>query len=87
MVKYRVWKWGNTITPIEVVSETKKFIRTKDFPNRNQAKISQFECFFDTWEEAYEYTLTKIMLDIDLVKCKLRAHESELETLKLMRKP
>ena len=86
MVKYRVWNFENKINPVEVISETKYFIVTKDRPKYKQAKSNQFECYFDTWEEAYDHILSRALSKVDLCKAQLRRYEQELDEVKLMKK-
>ena len=87
MIKYRVWAYENKIIPVEILSETKNFVITKNRPKFKEAKSSQHECYFDSWEEAHDHILARSISKVDLTRAQLRRYESELDEVKLMRKP
>lgn len=49
ITKYKT-SYGNKIEKVDCVRETDK-------RERREAKISSYDCYFDTWEEAHEYLL------------------------------
>ena len=79
MLKYKTDNWHCEIEEVEVIKETEKQVIKKD--GRKSAKISEYECFFDTFEEATQYLTEKVLKEIHSLNFKLENKERKLNKI------
>ena len=79
------------IEPVEVVRHTAKFVifPKDEFWNkeRKEAKRSDWSNYFETWEEAYDYALTKAQAKVDSLRLQLQKANGTLGNIKGMKPP
>ena len=80
MKKYRATKWGkDPVEEVEIEKETSVFVWIK---GQRHKKETEYHCFFDTREEAFDYLIKQEIAEIALLKQKvqqkdLRVYELE----------
>jgi len=90
-IKYRVW--GVEIKAIECEKSTEKSVWFKNPLIRKPGKTELIrasrttvnECYFDTWDEAYEYLLEKQKRKVQELKKKTQRENSLLGQIKKMK--
>ena len=97
MIKYRT-RWQNStmveIKECEVVKETAKqvvFLRLGIFDNKpreeREAKHSDYQNWFDTWEEAHEFCLKAAKKQRELANQKMAEALTQIDIVLGMKKP
>lgn len=96
------WKTGGFgkkfIEPVECVGETAKqlMIREKrwyingrgyEFVERRHAKMSEYDCYFDTWDEAKAHLMKKAEAELFCARNALQRSQDELGNIKGLKKP
>jgi len=96
-IKYKTE--GLKITAIECERSTEKTVWFKAVSiykhgktelrraSRRASRMSEFTCYFDTWDEAYEYLLEKQKRKVQELKKKTQIENSLLGQIKKMKKP
>jgi hypothetical protein len=81
MIKFRE-RW-NEIKEYEVVKETEKQLTYIDEYNRQQreAKVSDWQSWHDTKEEARSFLIVKKMKEIEKLKAQIKYKEEEIERI------
>lgn len=83
MIKYR--SRFNCIEEIEVKGETAKFVIFMS--GQKESKMSEYRCYFDTWEEVHAHLIEKAENDIRKRRAGLAVAQAYKEKLEAMRKP
>lgn len=86
MIKYIAKIYPSEIEKTEVVGETDKFVTVETYGSRTrrQAKVSEFECFFDTWADAHKHLLNLAEKKLKARKIRLNEAEEEYRRLYLL---
>lgn len=72
------------IKPVAVDKETDSSVW---IDGRRRAKLSSYESFFDTWDDAHNYLIALAETDMVVAKGKLRGAQSRLGNIKGMKPP
>lgn len=93
IIKYKTIGFGiNKIERVECVKETAASIwiihkgYTSSTPHRS-AKVSSYECYFDSWDEAKEHLMKIAQREIDSARKRLQNANDALGNIKGMKKP
>lgn len=84
MIKYKTENWSSKIFKVEVEKETEYQIIIN---GRRSNKMSEYECFFDTFEDAKEYLIEKISKEIKNLQWKLSREQNKLNKIMLIEIP
>lgn len=86
IVKWRTSKYDNTrIDCVECERETDKFVWPLN--GRRTAKITDWDMYHDTWEEAHEFLLIRANRAIDVAKKNIELASEHVVHLKSLKKP
>jgi hypothetical protein len=87
MIKYhaRGITWGDPIEPVEVKSETPKFVTLAS--GQRWAKTSQWDAYFDTWEEAYNFLHARASRAVTNANAVLEETVRRLKAIEALQKP
>lgn len=83
MIKYKANV--NGIEKIEIRGETTKLVTL--LSGIREAKISEYNCYFDTWEEARAHLIEKVEKDIRKYRTRLEMALAYKDKLEAMQKP
>lgn len=78
MKKYLAKRYYNQIEEVEILRETDSFVyvKTSTGRERREAKISNHDSYFDTYQEAKDWFLKLANDKVELLECQLnRARE------------
>lgn len=75
--KYKACTLGR-IELVQVVSETEKFV---NLGNRRAAKMSDFECYFDTKQEAKDHLINRKLSQIEMAESRLKLLREDMQKL------
>ena len=79
MKKYRTTNWDkDPVEEVEIEKETSVFVWIK---GRRHKKETEYHCFFDTREEAFDYLIKQEIAEIALLK--QRVQQKDLRVYKL----
>ncbi len=83
------WKTNDVeITRVAVDRETKHYVFFNGLRFRDkQAKRSDFECFFDTWQEAHDHLIKRAEARLRAAESALSGAQRYLRTLENMEEP
>ena len=84
ITKYRTSGWGSLIEKVEVTKETDKSVW---LGVRREAKVSEYQCYFDTWDQAKAHVVSKAEAKLKAAKSRFDSARSHLERVKSMKKP
>jgi hypothetical protein len=84
---YRTVSWGTRIDTVEILSHTDKTVTIKYGANGTHRRNlrSSFENYFATWEEAWQFLLSKATHDVDTARVRLKAQLEHLEKVQAMK--
>ena len=94
MIKYQT-KWhGSTmaeINALEILRETEKQVvlapkHIKGKESRENKK-SDWQCWFDTWDEAHDFLVSEAQKQVDDLRFKLQQANGSLGNIKGMKRP
>lgn len=75
MYKYRFR--FNSIAKVSISKETKTTVVLSD--GRRAQKISKYECYFDTWEEAHNHAVELVTKKLEQAKKHVKGLEDSLD--------
>jgi hypothetical protein len=82
---YRVSGWSATkIQPVEIARATKIYVVF--YGGRKASKLSDYESYFPTWKEAYEYALTKFQKKLEVAESRLDYAKKQISKFKKINK-
>lgn len=84
MIKYKAEIWHNEIDEVEVERETESSVWIN---GRRHAKQTSCACYFDTWDEALDYKLSKSQDEVERARSALERAKSKLGNIKGLKKP
>ena len=88
MKKYKAYPswvaWRNDITPVDCERETDSSVFIK---GRRSAKISNYECYYDTWDAAHNALVNAAKDKTASARKEVESAENALRGLLAMRKP
>ncbi len=80
MIKFKASTIGNRIEKVEVVGETECFVK---LPNgRKDAKRSEWQNYFDSFDDAKNYLIDKAQKRVDSLRTQLESANGELGQIK-----
>jgi len=87
MIKFRTTSHGSSmakIEPIEVIRETEKQVVIIGWRNKERrlAKQSNYENFFDTWDEAHQFLISHAENLVNAVEERLSNCKANLDRIK-----
>jgi len=82
----------NEITEVEAEKETKLSVwitqenpfKTRTTVSRH-AKMSSYECYFDTWDDAHKHLMDRAEAKLDTARARLQHAQGELGNIKGMK--
>lgn len=83
MHKYKTTSFSG-ITSVEIERETDSSVYIN---GRRRSKRSEYEDYFDTWEEAHEFLTRRAQDDVESARHVLERANSRLGNIKGMKKP
>ena len=92
MIKYKASSLRATIEAVEVVKETDKFVVLAfnsgfGHGTRREAKVSDYCAYFDSWADAHQYHVDRVLREIASAEEKLSRLDSELAKINKMKDP
>ena len=82
MKKYRTTRCGkNPVKEVEIEKETSVFVWIK---GRRHKKETEYHCFFDTREEAFDYLIKQEIAEIALLKQKVQQKDLRVYELEIL---
>ena len=82
MIKYKAERYGKpVIIPVEVKTETEHFVILPDHPRKRVAKISDYESFHNSFEEAKAHLIEKQQEKVREWEAELRYAQDVLEEI------
>jgi hypothetical protein len=87
MIKYRAWAHNLEIKAVDVLKETDKCVFFADSiytKGRRENKMSDFYCYFDTWQEAKDYMEMKVGNEIITIELNLKRLKDKLHKIQAM---
>lgn len=82
MLKYRTYVSSHKIDAVEVERETDISVWVG---NRRRAKLTSYDCYFDTWEEAHEFLVDNAERDVECIRLNLERAKGKLGQIKGMK--
>ena len=80
MKMYKTGGWRKVIIEVDVTRATDKSVWImRNAIERRESRKSQYECYFDTWHEAYFYLVNRFKRQLDSAKSRLEAAKKELK--------
>ena len=88
MKKYNTGGYDTLIKEVEVISETKCFVRVQCVGSVcRESKRSDYTNYFDTWEEAKQFLLENAQARVDALEERLSEAEQKLATIIELKPP
>ena len=88
MKKYKTGSYYTLIEEVEAISETKCFICIRyDWGMRREAKHTQWDNYFDTWDKAKQFLLEKAEAKVNAHRAQLGEAERQVATIKGLKPP
>ncbi|MDB5937495.1 MAG: hypothetical protein JWQ01_4839 [Massilia sp.] len=88
------YSWRAEIERVEYTGETAKMVTTREkascgggFYERKRLKISDNDCYFDTWAEAHELLLSRAERKFDSARTSMESAKDALDIVKGMKPP
>ncbi len=78
MIKYRTINTANEIFQVEIEKETEHQIV---FNGRRSNKMSDYDCFFNTFEEAKQYLISTVSQEIKNLRDRLNREQDKLNKI------
>lgn len=84
IIKY---KTNSSKTRVEVVEVTRESVSSIWLGTYRHAKIGSYECYFDTFEAAFDHCMAAAQKNIDLARRRLEFFNGLLGNVKGMKRP
>ena len=82
MKKYKTTKWNkDPVEEVEIEKETSIFVWIK---GQRHKKETEYHCFFDTREEAFDYLIKQEIAEIALLKQKVQQKDLRVYELEIL---
>ena len=92
ITKWKVSKWKSAIEQVECTKETKSSVWVKekvwtlrDGPDKYEVnrhpRVTRYDIYFDSWDEAYAYTLEKAKGRVEYLERELKSAKNVLDTI------
>lgn len=90
ITKYVTGYTADKIKQVEVIRETEAFVYLPGYQGgkeRREAKVSKYDQYHDSWNEAHQYLTGKAQEEVDAIRRRLEQAKGKLGNIKGLKNP